>query len=91
MTSPSLWVAVLMIASAGAARAMEPEKAGPTPEMRREMAAAHREMSECLESKRPFDECRREMGEEGCPMMGHGGMHGHGMKAPEAPQDEPAK
>jgi hypothetical protein len=50
------------------------------------MAAAHRKLAQCLESDRPMGECRAEMkplcpqmmGEHGCPMMGHGGAHGHG-------------
>ena len=61
----------------------------PTPEQRKQMAAAHRRMADCLDSNRSFSECHAEMhaacmstmGAQGCPMMGGGmgmGM-GHGM------------
>ena len=87
MTRSRMW-AVILLLWAGPAWAEDPAKADPTPQARREMAAAHRRMAQCLESDRPMGECRAEMkalcphmmGEEGCPMMGHGGMHGHGTK-----------
>ena len=64
-----------------------PAPADPTPAQRKQMAAAHRTMAECLESDRPFAEChaamqqscRDAMGAQGCPMMmGGGGMMGRG-------------
>jgi hypothetical protein len=92
-------ILVALLACAGTAWAADPPKGGPTPEMRREMAGAHRKLADCLESDRPFGECREEMmkrcrslmGEEGCPMMGHGGMHGRGMMPSAPPAEKPAK
>jgi hypothetical protein len=94
MTRSRLWAALLLV-WASAAWADDAPKADPTPEARREMAAAHRKLAQCLESDRPIGACRTEMmalcphmmGENGCPMMGHGGMHGHGMR-PGGPQPE---
>jgi hypothetical protein len=59
----------------------------PTPEQRKQLAAAHRRMADCLDSDRPFSECHAEMhascmstmGAQGCPMMGGGMGMGKGM------------
>jgi hypothetical protein len=78
-----------LIPTVAAWAAEERAPSDPSTELRRRMADAHRKMAACLESERPFGECRAEMmkacqsmmGEHGCPMMGPmGGMrHGPGM------------
>jgi hypothetical protein len=87
-------ITLLALGSGHAALAAGPQQgaAEPTPEMRRQMAAVHQKMADCLKSDRPIGECRVEMhkscvelmGEESCPMMGMmggmgPGMMGHGM------------
>jgi len=56
-----------------------------TSEQRKNMAAAHEKMAECLRSDKALDSCQKEMmqscqemmGKDGCPMMGQmGKMHG---------------
>jgi hypothetical protein len=52
-------LASLVLLSAGAVPAAE--STDPSPEMRREMAAAHEKLAVCLKSTRPFALCREEM------------------------------
>lgn len=86
---------------AGSALAADPAPADPSVAQRQKMAEVHQQMATCLASERPMSECRAEMhkncqgmmGEEGCPMMGGGGMGpgmmgGRGMMQPPV---EPAK
>lgn len=56
-----------------------------TPEQRQSAAKMHEQMAECLRSNKPLNECRdimhkgcKDLGKEGCPMMGEccgGEMH----------------
>jgi hypothetical protein len=83
---------VLLIIGAGAAIAADPPAANhpaPSKEMREKMATVHEQMAACLRSDKPIADCRSQMmkscqdtmGEQGCPMMGHGmvgsGAHNH--------------
>jgi hypothetical protein len=84
-------IAALALVSAGAAAAADPQAGtspDPTPAVREQMAAVHRQMAACLMSDRPLAECRAEMwkschdmmGASGCPMMNSvGGGMGPGM------------
>jgi hypothetical protein len=71
----------------------EPPAAPPAPskEMRVKMASVHEQMAACLRSEKSIAECRDEMmkdcreqmGEQGCPMMGKGiDMHDPMMNKP---------
>jgi hypothetical protein len=81
-------IGIALLSGAAFAADPAPQTPGnPTPAQRKEMAAVHRKMADCLDSNRTFSECRAEMqsncvqmmGQNGCPMMGMGGgamMHG---------------
>ena len=63
------------------------DMADMSPEMRKQMAAEHQKMADCLNSTKPMSECKKEMMEE-CPMMkghmdGKGKACAHGMMCSE--------
>ena len=77
----------VVLLGAGMAWSVEPppaasaSPAAPSKETREKMAQLHEQMAACLRSDKSIDACRSEMmknchdlGEQGCPMMGHGGM-----------------
>lgn len=76
-------LAAALVAS-GPAFAADPAQQGAaelSKDQRQKLAAAHRQMADCLESERSWAEChaamhascQAQMGGQGCPMMG-GGM-----------------
>jgi hypothetical protein len=93
---------VLLIMGASAAFAADPPAARhgtPSKEMREKMASLHEQMAACLRSEKPIADCHSQMmkscqdtmGEEGCPMMGHGMMSSEPGKrnhmTPHTPKD----
>jgi hypothetical protein len=90
---------LLMIMSASAALAADPPTTNPpapSKEMREKMAGLHEQMATCLRSDKPISECRSQMmkscqemmGDQGCPMMGHGMMgNGPGQRNHMTPHD----
>lgn len=50
----------------------------PDPEQRKAMATLHRDMANCLDSSRPFDECRQEMRQNMKNLKGKGYCPGCG-------------
>jgi|SRR6185369_6117625 len=76
---------VLVIMGASAVFAADPPAANhpaPSKEMREKMATLHEQMATCLRSDKPISDCHSQMmkncqetmGDQGCPMMGHGSM-----------------
>jgi hypothetical protein len=94
----------LLVACPALAQPGDPAAApDPGPEARKQMAAVHQRMADCLRSDRPMAECRSEMmtscrsmmDESDCPMMGSrrqgmgpGGM-GPGMMRPGTKEGTP--
>jgi hypothetical protein len=85
---------MLVILGATAAFAADPPAANhpaPSKEMREKMATLHEQMATCLRSDKSISDCRSQMmkscqetmGDQACPMMGHGmmgsepGKHNH--------------
>jgi hypothetical protein len=91
MKKVSLLLSVVALLGNVALAADTPPKHGkmpePTKEQRQKMADLHEKMAKCLKSDSSMADCHKEMmqgckdtmGKDGCPMMGHHGMH-HDMK-----------
>ncbi len=85
----------------GVASAAPPSTGGATvsKETREKMATIHEQMAACLRSDKSLAECHSEMrksctdlGDQGCPMMGMGGMgmH-HPTRQPQSAESPPKK